>query len=800
MKSKYQSSKSVAKNPTVSISADDPRVAWNKISQTKSRQGAEVDIIGLNGKSLVSGGTSASNASGATSTAEPSGTKTKGYVPPSNGRKGFDLAADEITPTPVTNVTAEWDGEDLIVHFDWDYSNDLNLLVSHFILELTVDGIVKRTPLTTFVPNTSSTAQTVTVTKSINITTFGVFRTNISAICVITIDPFYNESSSVCVTSIPEYVLDLPTPTITVTAISSGYSVAYTTPTEDVYDAIEVVEYESTASTEPTGVTYIRSYFGVVNPANVIIQNVNSRWVKARFTSDSGVTTPYSTAYKVTPTSPVTVDTEGPGNVGSVTTVGSLDLDGIIGFNGHATISWAAVTGGGIRGYRIRWRQVATPATSYSYVDSPGTATSYHLSNLGVGLTYEFAVATYDEYNNTSTQYVAGSNVTITGTPYIAGTVDVAGFFRSKANPTDADSTAFKFGYGVDTGKRGLVFNANNYWYIDSGQSASLKVGGATTNYISWNGSTFVIDGDITARSGSFTGNVLLNGGSLYAPGTGGSASSGIRTIFNSSGIAAYNASGGYARMLTTPLADGSVFESTAANIGGWKVSSSSIEKNSGDANIVLDSANGYIYVANSNVAGNKAGINSPSTIDDAVFWAGSNATPLNSANPFRVTLAGKLYASDAEITGTVKATAGYIGQADHGWTINGYEIKAKGTGQITVGNYSIQSIYTSDFSIVDNALSQYLMYTDYKRYDTTTGEESASGTKYIYRLAIGSEGRQVEVGKNAEISGSYSGSPQDYRSGGLRNMFTVTQSEYASYIYSQAPTGSVLLVYDPSS
>ena len=110
MKSKYQSSKSVAKNPTVPISADDPRVAWNKISQTKSRQGAEVEIVGLNGKSLVAGGTSANNASGVTSTAQPSGTKAKGYAPPSNGRKGIDLDSDSITPTPVTNVTAEWVG------------------------------------------------------------------------------------------------------------------------------------------------------------------------------------------------------------------------------------------------------------------------------------------------------------------------------------------------------------------------------------------------------------------------------------------------------------------------------------------------------------------------------------------------------------------------------------------------------------------------------------------------------------------------------------------------------------------
>jgi hypothetical protein len=786
MESKYRSGKSVAKNPTVPISDDDPRLAWDKISNTKSRQGAEIDIVGLDGKSLVSGGTKSGNTSGSSSTTPIDTTVAAKqiYIPSIGGRPPTRVRDGYITPTAVTNAAATWDGEDLVVTFDWDYTNALNKIVSNFILELTVDGVTERTPLTSFVPNRTGTAQTVTVTKTINTNTFGVFRTNISAICIITIDPFYNESSKVCVTSIPTYVLDLPTPTITVTAISSGYSVAYTTPTEDVYDAIEIVEYESTSSTAPTNVTYVRAYFGVVNPANVITQNFNDRWVKARFTSDSGVTTPFSTAYKITPTSPVAVDTEGPSNVATVTTTGGLDTTGTIGFNGYADISWASVTTGGIRGYRIRYRPVTTPASSYSYADSPGSGTTYRLSGLGAGLTYEIAVATYDEFNNTSTSYVAGSNVAISGTPFIGTNVSTTGFFQ--AGVTGTDTGTFKFGYGVDTGKRGLVFNAHNYWYIDSAQSASLKVGGSTTNYISWDGSTFAIDGDITARSGSFTGNVLLNGGSLYAPGAGGSASSGIRTIFNSSGIAAYNASGGYAQMLTTPLADGSVFAATAANIGGWKVSSSSIEKTSGNANISLDSSNGYIFVSNSNVAGNKAGINSPSTLDDSVFWAGSGATPGNTANNFRVTLGGKLYATGADLAGEIKAETGYIGSATNGWAISGEGIDAVGTGRIGVGNYDIVSVYGTDFTIYDTVNDQTILTTD-----------SLAGFARIY---LGQVGRQVEVAKNAEISGSYSDSEQDYRSGGLRNMYTITEAQYTSSVFSSAPKGAVLLVYDPDS
>ena len=524
MKSKYTSGKSVGKNQTVPIGVDDPRLKPGKIGQTKARQGAEIDIVGLDGKTLIGGGRSLNNPAGLVNAiATPRLPDAADIVIPPIGNKPPKTYPGGsgpviIVPTDPTNVAATWSGNDLVITFDWDYSNALNDTVTQFIVELTSGGVTKRTQSNIFIPNTTQTLQTITVTKSIITSMFNVFRTSFSSICVLTGDPLNNISSTICAATVPTYTLSLPVPIITVSAIASGYSVAYTSPTDDVYDAIDIVEYESTSATEPTGVTYTRTYLGTINPANVISSGTNKRWVKARFSSDAGIYTAFSAAQAVTPTSPVVADNEGPPNVASVTVVGSLDLDGPIGFHGHATISWASVTGSGIRGYRIRWREVATPETSYSYVDSPGTALTYHLSGLGVGLEYEFAVATYDEYNNTSTEYVAGNNITITGTPYIAGTVDVSGFFRAKASPTDADSTAFKFGYGVDTGKRGLVFNANNYWYIDSDQSASLKVGGATTNFIRWDGSDFLIDGNISARKGTFSGNVTIApGGSLQS-------------------------------------------------------------------------------------------------------------------------------------------------------------------------------------------------------------------------------------------------------------------------------------------
>jgi len=528
MKSKYTSGKSVGKNQTVPIGVDDPRLKPGKIGQTKARQGAEIDIVGLDGRTLIGGGRSLNNPAGLVNAiATPRLPDAADIVIPPMGNKPPKTYPGGsgpviIVPTDPTNVSVVWSGNDLVISFNWDYSNSLNETISQFVVELTSGGVTKRTPSNIFIPNITQTAQTITVTKSIITSMFNVFRTSFSAVCVLTGDPLNNISNSICAPTVPDYVLSLPVPVITVSAIASGYSVAYTTPSQDVYDAIDIVEYESTDLTEPTGVTYTRTYLGTINPANVISSGTNKRWVKARFSSDAGIYTAFSAAQAVTPTSPVVADNEGPPDITSLTTSGGIDSKGTVGFNGYVDLSWGAITAGDIRGYRIRYRPVSDPASKYSYADSKGSGTSYRLHGLSIGATYEIAVATYDQYNNLSSNYFSGNDVEIEGTPYIASeTVNVSGYFKAKANASDLDSTAFRFGYGIqDSGpsQRGLRFNPYNYWRIDSDQSASIRVGGENSNYIEWSGSDFLIDGNISARKGTFSGNVTIApGGSLQS-------------------------------------------------------------------------------------------------------------------------------------------------------------------------------------------------------------------------------------------------------------------------------------------
>jgi hypothetical protein len=293
-KSRYKSKRSTAQNKPVYVLATDPNLLPENIDKFRRSVGSEIIVVGTNGLPLSFGGTSVAGPPRVN--ADPPGAPPVVY-PGSPGSPPYIGGIGAVVIAGITDVSTAWSGTSLVVTFDWDYENSANQGVTEFVLEITTsEGLVRRTPFGTFPVNRTQTAQTLTLTKSLNRSTIGIFRTNITSVCVYAMDAFYNKSSDVCDTTVPAYVVNLPVPTITVNPAISGYNVSYTVPTEDELDAIDIVEYESNASTEPTGVTYSRVYFDTVSPANVITTNTNPRWVKARFSSDSGVYTAFSAA------------------------------------------------------------------------------------------------------------------------------------------------------------------------------------------------------------------------------------------------------------------------------------------------------------------------------------------------------------------------------------------------------------------------------------------------------------------------------------------------------------------------
>lgn len=384
-----------------------------------------------------------------------------------------------------------------------------------------------------------------------------------------------------------------------------------------------------------TGEEYL-VWNGTGNSATILVSDTNNRWIRVDtrdqdYHKKSVVYGPFKA------TDPIVVDTTGPANVTSVTTDSGIDTSGYLGFNAYATVSWPAVTGGNIRGYRIRFTN--DNGATYSYVDSPGTGTTYKLAGLAIGSTYKIAVATYDEYNNTSSSYISGPDVTVTGTPSVANYIT--------AGP-------FQFGVGVGgvNTNKGLYFDASNYWYINASNSARLKVGGSTSNYILWDGTKFTIDGDISARGGTFSGNIFMSttGASIYN-GTIDSATgnlTGNGFALNATGLKVANGT----KSVTISATDGTI-TANGGIIAGWTLGDTTLSKN----NVILDSS-GKIQVgstaATSVYVQLAAGTN---PAKNYVLWAGNNTPDANAK--FRVAADGTLYAVGA-VFGAGSSISGY--------------------------------------------------------------------------------------------------------------------------------------------
>ena len=364
----------------------------------------------------------------------------------------YSIIAKADAPSAVSSVVPSWVGTDFNILFTSDPSSLANKYLGYYKVTL-ISGIKTRTFNLTPI---SGSSQLFSLSLDQNRAAYGVPKTSFSG-SITSID-VYGNSSSATSFSDTAYVNSLDPPVISLTAIGQGYSVSYTTPSALEYDHIEVEEVESVSGTDPVS-GYSMIFSGVSNPATIIRSNQNKRWVKARFYDNIGTASSYSTASSVTPVTPVVIDTAGPSAPASGTATAGIDnsAGATIGFNAYIDIAWSAVSDSTLRGYRIRFRENGT-SNSYSYVDSPGTGITHRLNGLSIGTTYQIAVASYDEFNNTSSSYTSLGTAIASGTPFIGKNVTTVGYFGASAT---GDTGTFKFGYGVqDSGGSFLMKSA----------------------------------------------------------------------------------------------------------------------------------------------------------------------------------------------------------------------------------------------------------------------------------------------------------------------------------------------------
>jgi hypothetical protein len=557
---------------------------------------------------------------------------------------------DSTPPASASSIVASWSGNNILITATVDAD------AKKFVIRLTNGS---NNGFFTKFPSTSGTSQSILITQSELFNTFGEYYTSFTGL-FISADSFDNRDAgtSFTVATKTNPLLSV-VPSFTLTAITNGYTATWTLPTGASYAKI----YESGTTWGSGDPSESDLVFSGSSPAIIKKTVYTQRFIKIRFLTDDGFTSSWSLEQTVTPIDAIAADVNPPNAPGTITGTAGIDSTGSIGFNGFLNLSWSSVSDSTLRGYRIRFRPVTTPESNYSYANSPGTGTTYRLGGLAVGTTYEVGIASYDEFNNTTSTYTAVSpNLAVSGTPFIGTNVTTTGYFGASAS---GDTGMFKFGYGVETGKRGLVFNANNYWYIDSAESALFKIGGASSNYVSWNGTKLSIDGDLGVAGGTtIGGNIAMgaSGASIYQ----GTLSSGNLSsdgfLLNSNGLVIKKGS----VELRLDTSDGGIY-AQYGQIAGWTIDSSKFERGSTNTYTGISSSGTYAIWAGSDVSAGSATANFSVTPAGAVIAKNITITggSLTVGASSIAASTGKLISTDAEITGKITANTGKIGNVN---------------------------------------------------------------------------------------------------------------------------------------
>lgn len=591
----------------------------------------------------------------------------------SDAVQSLPVDIDSTPPLEVSSIVTSWEGTTLIVQFNKNASTD----ATSYIISLTNSG----TTATFAQQVTAGTTQRFALTETEAIAAFGQFKTSYTGL-IKSNDKLNNSSAGVVFTTIAYNDTinnaSIADNTWSITPANSGYIVSFAIVDANFYEA-EVWESSSQSGTY--------SLVGAgKSPIVVSVSGLTTRYVKIRYVGKaSGSYSQYSTVKQVVPADVVQFDDVAPANTISntgFTITAGIDPNGKYQFAGYLDLAWQAITGDStVRGYRVRYRK-ASSTDAYTYADVPGASSStFRLDGLLIGGSYEVGISPYDELDNVNSTYKTYPNTTITGSASLSqGAIITAG--------------DMEFGYGVkdSTGtttgqEKGLWLDADDYWYIKSGQSSRFSVG-STNNKLLWDGTDLTLTGKIYAKGGSIDGNLDVISGTIRARTSGTSTS---KVEINSSGIQA--TADGSTYTVTISSSDGTI-TANAGSIGGWTLATDALYKP-------------------------LAGLYAPSspTASDIAFWAGSSLANRATAD-FRVRYDGKVNANALTISG---------GTIDLGASSpNGFHVNSSGalttTGATIYGSLNVDSpsTFSSNISITGGGELKVGTSTDYVKLGST--------------------------------------------------------------------------------
>jgi len=430
--------------------------------------------------------------------------------------------------------------------------------------------------------------------------------------------------------SVAPTIQDLSTAPTNVVATGGFYSyqLKWDTPTFLSYGDTVVYESNSNSFNSSSKVVYV----GTANQCTILTSDLIPKYVyvvhRDMFLDANKKGT---VAGPITIQDPITVDVNPPVNTFVVgTTTVQDDPDGLFTFNKKILFTWTENTDTTTYGYQIRFRKLGT--TDYTYMTAPGkSTTSTYLYGLKAGQTYQIDITTYDQFGNINTaNWRSYPNIVISGSTSLQADVAI----------TAGD---MKLGYGIggDNANKGLYLGPENYWYVVGNTTASsaarLSIGG-TSDKMVWNGTNLSITGDLTARAGTFSGNILMsNSNASIFNGDINSAGNltGNGFALNSTGLKVANGT----NSVTIDAANGRII-ANAGTIGGWSLTDSLLNQNNARL-----SSTGYIELG---------GASTDNIIrldaNDATYrmWIGRNSS---TTAPFKVTKEGVLYATGAVLT-----------------------------------------------------------------------------------------------------------------------------------------------------
>jgi len=529
---------------------------------------------------------------------------------------------------------------------------------------------------------------------------------------------------------IVQYGFDIPNYTkgvqnLTLTAGFKSYGVKFTIDPTSIQEDIVIFE----SLTADFANQYI-VYVGTSTNVTINTSDFAPRWVKVR-SRDKWLTQNNTDVIAVGPdaggsVTPKNADPDtstAPAAPSGVSVVGSVDPDDKSGFSIQLDASWTASSDTNVAGYVIRWttqNPATTPSPVWEYGQVDGrTTTKFSVTGAIPNTLYYYQVTAKSPYNAIS--WTSPQSGTVGPIVDANAPSDAFAQLRSILSIGGKTADLFKIGTGIAQSINtsttitpaqtagtysGIILNksttnyGHNYW-LNTGQ---FRVGSAT-NFLYWDGSNLYTTGKINATGGSFTGDVQLNGGTLYA---GVLPNSGARVRLDNAGIFAYDSSNNQTVAITQ--SDGKL-DARQGYIGGWTINGTAQTTGSIYSSNTKIESNGTITLGDT--TGTLPSIVRLSATDSYRLWVGSQSS---SAAAFKVDSNGKLYATgavidgDASISGTVTiggtTASQVVSNAQNALQANGTFNGTLGASA-TVGGYvlstRLQSAYDKAVAAGDN-------------------------------------------------------------------------------------------------